>query len=532
MCSVLPGLLAADPRSRESALALAGRHAINSRSPRNPQTSSGSTLRNRTPAGPSAAKTPLRREGRRARSAALRESLSPPPLSLRPPSPAVLTAIEAEPAPSREEGGRDRDEDTDSPLTPAAPGAAVAAVAMARTTLLKEREKIDRPPTVKTVGVCTSSTAKSQATGQTAEEGGSSGGVASSVGVGTSPGASVLPASSTWNPATTPRASFKMSPRVSFKINPRASFKMSPRTSRRSNIIASQPLVSINGARQRAVDQAAAPFPVAGTKANDRDGSASSASSTSSSSATAAAAASGDVFFKDQGAATLPEGDDDNNGRYKVAPKSAEPTSDDLEATLLVVAEFRSASESGEERVSGVPTTTDFEATAVDFPVGESRSEVAGKREETASGDAEHRGEEETVSSGSSSGGHRTSWAAGAGQDGVVAAAVKRKKKRKNRVTPLGTGFTNNCQPPNGEEFGSTKEGGSPTSTLASTDGGVNEKGARLNTSGGGSNAASGSGVVHKKQLCDVGLQCARPAETSNVWAGGRGRRTCGCLVM
>lgn len=363
---------------------------------------------------------------------------------------------------------QEREENTDDP--PPTPEAAAEAAA----NTLKEKD-VERPPPVRTVGVCTSPTAKnSQARGQRAENSGSRG-VATSVGVGTS----VASTSPIGSPATsTPRATF--------------TFKMSPRTSRRSKIVGSQPLVSV-GARQRATTLAARSA-VSGAKVRDRRGSGGSDSSTSSSSsAVAAAAAAGRDVLKDQGAA--PE----------AAGNGAEPTSGDLERTLLV--DFRSAEFDGqseeEEKAGGEqPTTDDFEATAVvGFSAGESRDEVVGKREESLlSGGAGTQGGEEMIPTGN--GGHPP------------------RNKKRSRVTPLGAGEPNS-QPVKGE-VGSMRGEGSATS------GGINT-GDGQNLSGG--SGASG-GVVHKKRLSDAGVQCARPAETSEIVARGQGRGRCACVVM
>lgn len=336
----------------------------------------------------------------------------------------MVAAGEAEPAPYRDEGVRERDESANPPPTSAAAAAAVV---------------------VKTVGVGTSPTAKSQARGQSAENSGRSSGVRKSVGVGTSPS----------------RTSEHTSPVASPTTNPRAT---TPRSK-----IASHPLLSFGAIRQQAR-----------TKGGDRSESASSFNDSSTS------AAAGDAIFEGQGEFTLPASGDNSNNSCKATGKNVEPTSNDLEATLLV--EF--CRQSGEKAGGEEPTTNGFAATVVMMDV--SAAENGG----------------------------------GGGMVPASSSGHQPRNKKRNRVTPLGTGNINSQ--PTGEVVSIGVEGGGSSSTTG-----------RLNTDEGDRQSLSGGssahrGVVHEKKLSDAGVQlCARPAETSKKrLAGGLGSGRCGCLVM
>eukprot|EP00903_Cladosiphon_okamuranus_P005834 g5775.t1 len=453
VCSILPGLLAADPRSRESALALAARHvSTKSRSPRTPPTSLRSSRRKRSPEG-----SPGAPSGR----------LSPRPSSTRAATNSLpaATAGGAEPAPHRGQGLQEKEENAEPP-----PNLEAAAAANA----LKERV-VDRPPPVKT-------TASSQARGGRSADISGSRGVATGAGVGTSPRASGAHSGQVTS----------SSPVMSTL---RATFKMGPSSSRRSKIMGSLPLVSA-GAMQRATNRAARSA-LSGTKGRDRGGSGSSSdssASSSSASAVVAAAAAGGEVLEDQGAP-------------KAAGAGAEPASGGLERTLLV--EFRSAEldgQSGDEEEDdrgGQPTANDFEATAaVDFSAEGGRGKVVGGREEILpTGGAEELEGEKIVPAGN--GGNPL------------------RNKKRSRVTPLGSGEPNNRRPVKGEV-------GSMAGRGSATTGGVNT-GDGQNLRGGSS--ASG-GVVGKKRLSDAGVQCARPAEGSELMGGGLGRGRCRCVVM
>ncbi|CAM9758168.1 unnamed protein product [Ectocarpus sp. 12 AP-2014] len=211
------------------------------------------------------------------------------------------------------------------------------------------------------------------------------------------------------------------------------------------------------------------------------------------------------------------------------------PAKDELEATLSVYP----LEEVG--RVESGGGNYDLGGTQVDFPAGRSSGDEAGGK---GTGD----GRESTLRRSEDAGGspndgvvvaHRAAGGSGgdAGPpDGSGDIQSRNNKKKKNRVAPIDLVTTKTRPTAEEASIGTGREGASTATAGSSGDGGGRNfaKNVRRSSSGStlwGSTNAAVVAAQRKRHSADAGVQCSRPAESSDQ-LGQVARGGCGCTVM
>lgn len=525
VCSALPDLLSLDPGRRETALALAARHAqlVHTRTFGSPSSSPGGNPPFLTDAGSpnkgTGSSPPRLRKGRRAASASASEAVAFP-CSLpstaaaskrddgREIEPATATTEEAE-ATAVVAGSETSRDGHDGEPPGGVEGGMVgagdgkeAAVMATTSNGTAEKDGIERGPSRKSVGVGgRSPTGERTPNTQEPKIGGET---KKSVAVGTSP-------------TTSPRATSAMV--GTSTSSPRARSSKSKGTQLGSQ----DPNGSGPGIiGQRAPDPAGHSSP----PREARDGSSRGPNNDT------------EVVPGNNDTEVVPGGGDIFKGGLEGS--AGHPAKDELEATLPVFP----LGEAG--RVEGGGGNHGLGGTQVDFPAGRSSGDEAGGK---GTGD----GRESTL--------RRSEEAGGSAQDGVVVAPHRHRvaggsggdagppdgsgdlqsrnsnNKKKNRVAPIDLVNTKTRPPAEEASIVTGREGASTATAGSNGDcGGRNlAKNVRRSSSGStllGSTNAAVVATQNKRHSADAGVQCSRPAESSDQLVGQVARGGCGCTVM
>ncbi|CBN75555.1 hypothetical protein Esi_0128_0038 [Ectocarpus siliculosus] len=515
VCSALPDLLSLDPGRRETALAMAARHAqlVHTRTFGSPSSSPGGNPPFLTAASSpnkgTGSSPPRLRKGRRAASSSASEAIAFPcslpwtPAALkrndgREEEPATATAEEAEA--TAVVGGSETSQGGHGPepaggveggMAGAGDGKEAAVMATASNGATEEEEDgVEHSPSNKSVGVGERSpTGKRTPSTQEPKIGDET----KSVAVGTSP-------------TTSPRATSNMV--GTSTSSPRA---RSPK-SKGTQLGSQDPTGSGPGIiGQRDPDPAGHSSP----PREARDG-----RSRGSNNDTEVVPGGGGIF------------EDGLEG------SAGHPAKDELEETLSVFP----LGEAG--RVEGGGGNHSLGGTQVDFPAGmSSGDEAGGKGTGNGRESASFRRSEDAGSfakDGNVVAPRRHRVAGGSGGDAGPPdgsgdlRSRNNKNKKKNRVAPIDLVNTKTRPPAEEASIVAGREGASTATACSNGDGGgINfAKNVRRSSSGSTLLGSTNAAAQKKRHSADAGVQCSRPAESSDQLVGQVARGGCGCTVM